>query len=144
MGMVRYPVSVVDHKKTTKDPLQDDVNDLKEFRDEQEIVIPNNVISGIKEIENFLANTSDADTLVNLLTTLTESLTAAINKKYTKPQDGIPSSHLAEPVRNLLNLAGTALQDADLAAVLETMQMDEHSGDITLQYDNGETEQVEQ
>ena len=144
MGIVRYPVSVVDHKKTAKDPLQDDDNELKEFRDEQETVIPNNVISGIKEIENFLANTSDADTLVNLLTTLTESLTAAINKKYTKPQDGIPSSHLAEPVRNLLNLAGTALQDADLAAVLETMQMDEQSGDITLQYDNGETEQVEQ
>lgn len=144
MGIVRYPVSVVDHKETVKDPLQDDVNDLKKFRDEQETVIPDNVINGIKEIENFLANTSDANTLAQLLTTITESLTAAISAKYTKPQDGIPASHLAYPVRNLLNLAGTALQNADLAAVLDTMQMGEQSGDITLQYDNGETEQVEQ
>jgi len=144
MGIVRYPVSVVDHKETVKDPLQDDVNDLKEFRDKQETVIPDNVIKGIKEIENFLANTSDANTLAQLLTTLTESLTVAINAKYTKPDGGIPSSDLAEAVRNLLGLAGTALQDADLAAVLDTMQMDEQSGDITLKYDNGETEQVEQ
>lgn len=144
MGIVRYPVSVVDHKETVKDPLQDDVNDLKEFRDKQETVIPDNVIKGIKEIENFLANTSDANTLAQLLTTLTESLTVAINAKYTKPDGGIPSSDLAEAVRNLLGLAGTALQDAGLAAVLDTMQMDEQSGDITLKYDNGETEQVEQ
>ena len=106
--MVRYPVSVVDHKETIKDPLQDDVNDLKEFRDEQEIVIPDNVISGIKEIENFLANTSDAQTLQQLLSMLSSAL-----RTY-------------------------------LTGVLDTMQMDEQSGDITLQYDNGETEQAQE
>lgn len=142
--MIRYPVSVVDHKETIKDPLQDDVNELKEFRDEQDAVIPDNVISGIKEIENFLANTSDAQTLVQLLTALTDSLTSAISAKYAKPTAGIPSSDLAEAVQNLLTLAGTALQQSDLASVLDTMQMDEQSGDITLQYDNGVTEQTEE
>ena len=144
MGIVRYPVSVVDHKETIKDPLQDDVNELKEFRGEQDAVIPDNVIKGIKEIENFLANTSDANTLAQLLTVLTDSLTTAINAKYTKPQSGIPASDLAEAVRNLLTLAGTALQEPDLAAILDTMQMDEDTGDITLQYDNGIEEQAEE
>lgn len=144
MGIIRYPISVVDHKETIKDPLQDDVNELKEFRDEQNAVIPDNVIKGIKEIENFLANTPDAQTLVQLLTALTDSLTSAISAKYTKPNAGIPSSDLAEAVQNLLTLAGTALQQSDIASVLDTMQMDEQSGDITLQYDNGVTEQAEE
>lgn len=81
--IIRYPVSVVDHLKTIKDPVQDDVNELKEFRDEQQAVVPDNIIKGVKEIENFLANTSDSETLVHLLETLTSSIVSEIPTKVS-------------------------------------------------------------
>ena len=103
-GIVRYPTSVIDHKETAKDPLQDDVNALKDFRSEQETAIPNNVIKGIREMENFLSGTTDAKTLQQLF-----SMFSATTRAY-------------------------------IASVINTMQMDEESGDITIQYDNGETD----
>lgn len=112
--MVRYPVSVVDHKETIKDPLQDDVNALNEFKNEQETTIPDNVIKGVKEIENFLKNTSDATTLVAML----ESL---ISNYYTKSQTD-------EAITQ------------NVAQVLNTFEVDEESGDITIEYDDGQTE----
>ena len=132
------------HKNITKESLQKDIDKVSDWQAEQETAIPDNVIKGIREIENFLANTPDTETLANLLTTLTDSLTRAIAAKYTRPSSGIPSSDLTQAVQNLLTLASTALQQSDLAAILDTMQMNESTGDITLQYDNGIEEQAEE
>lgn len=63
-GILRYPVSVVDHKETIKDPVQDDVNELKDWKTDQETEIPDGQIKGIKEIEDFLEGSDDATTLI--------------------------------------------------------------------------------
>ena len=110
-GIVRYPTSVIDHKKQSEDPVQQDVDALKEWKEQQETAIPDNVINGIKEIENFLANTPDTETLAELLSSLTTSLTTAISAKYTKPNTGIPKSDLSESVQTSLGKADSALQE---------------------------------
>ena len=63
-GILRYQVSVVDHKETIKDPVQDDVNELKDWKTDQETEIPDGQIKGIKEIEDFLTGSDDATTLI--------------------------------------------------------------------------------
>lgn len=110
---------------------QEEVDVIKDWKQEQESVIPDNVVKGIKEIENFLMNVSDNKTLEGLLTTLTESLTAAIAAKEDRIQD-------LATIRSNAEAGATAVQQSDLAAFIDSVQMDEDTGDITIEYDNGE------
>ena len=98
------------HKEITKESLKKDLEKVSDWQAEQEAVVPDNVIRGIKEIENFLANTSDTETLSTLLSTLTNSLTTAIRLKYTKPSGGIPNTDLSSDVQNSLVKANSAFQ----------------------------------
>ncbi|MBR2291708.1 MAG: hypothetical protein IJ868_05275 [Prevotella sp.] len=66
-GIVRYPVSVVDHKKSVQDPMQDEVNALKEYVAGQQARKPDNTIEGTAEIEDFLQGTTDSEKLNQLL-----------------------------------------------------------------------------
>lgn len=94
-----------------KDPIKEDVCELKDWRRQQETAVPDGVINGIKEIVDFLANTPDTGTLASLLSNLTNQLTAAINAKYTKPISGIPKSELAASVQASLEKADSSIQD---------------------------------
>lgn len=81
---------------------REDIDKLEGWKTEQETVIPDGVIKGIKELENFLSGTSDNATLAAILRTLTEAISDAIAAKYTKPGDGIPATDLSEEVNLIL------------------------------------------
>ena len=68
--------------------------ELKEWQDNQEKEIPDGVIKGVKEIEDFLATAPDSENIY----------------QYSQ---------------------------ALLATTIDTMEMDEESGDITISYDDG-------
>ena len=68
--------------------------ELKEWQDNQEKEIPDGVIKGVKEIEDFLAIAPDSENIY----------------QYSQ---------------------------ALLATTINTMEMDEESGDITISYDDG-------
>ena len=99
---VRIPV----HRNS----VQNDVNELKEWKEEQESPVPDGVVRGIKEIENFLSGVMDSESLTVLIDNLTASLTMAINSRYAKPTGGIPSSDMTADVQQSLRKANTALQ----------------------------------
>lgn len=109
-GRVIYPTSIIDHKKSSQTPEHEDITELKEWKEQQESAIPDDVIKGIKEVENFLAGSPDTETLANLLSALTDSLSSAIAAKYSKPSSGIPKTDLDTAVQSSLALADSALQ----------------------------------
>ena len=110
-GVVRYPVSVIDHIKQSEDPAQKDIDELKEWQQSQDTAVPDNVIEGVKEIENFLAGSPDTETLSHLLSALTNSLNASIAAKYVLPLSGIPKTDLAISVQSSLDKAESAIQE---------------------------------
>lgn len=59
---------------STTDELENKVNDLEKWKGEQETALPDGVIKGIKEIENFLSGNSDSEQLAVLLANLADSL----------------------------------------------------------------------
>lgn len=67
-------------------------------------------IDTFREIVSFLDSVEDTETLAGIIA----GLNTAIAAKYTKPETGIPASDLAQAVRNLLALAGTAVQPSTL------------------------------
>lgn len=86
-GIVRYPVSVARQPEAeTGGASQQDVEALKEWKEQQTAVTPDGVVKGLKEIENFLANTSDGQTLAQLLSALTTSMQNEIAKKVNKSE----------------------------------------------------------
>ena len=94
-----------------RNKLQDDVDSLKAWERDQEKTVPDNVIKGIAEIENFLSGNSDSETLAAMIRNLADSLTDLISTKYKKPDGGIPKDDLSQQVRQSLDKADTALQD---------------------------------
>ena len=117
------------------------VNELSDWKNEQQAVIPDEVIKGVKEIENFLANTSDNTTLVQLLNTLTDSLVTAISRKQDIIADLSDirrgASAGATALANLVNYYNKQETQAVITQVLDTFEVDEDTGDITIQYDDG-------
>ncbi len=74
-------------------------------------------IDTYNEIKDFLDGFDVNDpTLVNQLLALSNAIAA----KYTKPGTGIPASELAQAVRDLLALAGTAVQPSTLNGYVTT------------------------
>ena len=67
-------------------------------------------INTFREIVAFLDSVENTETLAGIIA----GLNTAIAAKYTKPETGIPASDLAQAVRNLLALAGTAVQPSAL------------------------------
>lgn len=130
-GIVRYPISVIDHIKQSQDPASEDVAELKEWKEQQESAVPDNVIKGIREMENFLKNIPDTETLTQLLSALTTSLNTAIAARYTKPQGGIPKSDLTTEVQASLAKADSALQSHQSLTGYATEQWVENKGYLT-------------
>lgn len=67
-------------------------------------------INTFNEIVAFLDSVENTETLAGIIA----GLNAAIAAKFTKPETGIPASDLAQAVRDLLALAGTAVQPSTL------------------------------
>lgn len=121
------------------------VNELTGWKDEQQAVIPDEIVKGIKEIEKFLENTSDATTLAQLLSTLTESLASAISQKQNIIADLSDIRSGADAgERAIIALANyytktetdNAITHA-ITQVLDTLEINEETGDITIEYDDG-------
>ena len=73
-------------------------------------------IKTFNEIIAFLDNIEDTSTLQGIIAGLNTSIAA----KYTKPSTGIPTTDLAQAVRDLLALAGTAVQPSALNGYVTT------------------------
>lgn len=111
-GIVRYPVSVAKQPESSQADGLKDLEKLNEWKEQQTSSVPDGVIKGIKEIEEFLANTSDAETLQQMLSSLTQSIQRALSANKS-----------------------------EIIGVIESFNVDEDSGDITIEYDNGETKE---
>jgi len=77
-------------------------------------------IESFNEIVAFLENVSDSSTLQGIIAGLNTSIAA----KFTKPETGIPASDLAQAVRDLLALAGTAVQPSTLNGYVTTSTLE--------------------
>ena len=78
-------------------------------------------IDTYNEIKDFLDGFDVNDpTLVNQLLVLSNAIAA----KYTKPETGIPATDLAQAVRDLLALAGTAVQPSALNGYVTTSTLE--------------------
>ena len=113
---------------------REDIDELEGWKTEQETVIPDGVIKGIKELENFHSGTSDNTTLAAILRTLTESLSEMIAAKYTKPYGGIPATDMSEEV-NLILAKVNAINYKDVyvgagGTVQDVMVAGNHHNDV--------------
>lgn len=79
-------------------------------------------IKTFNEIIAFLDNIEDTSTLQGIIA----GLNTAIAAKYTKPGTGIPASDLAQAVRDLLALAGTAVQPSALNGYVTTSTLSDY------------------
>ena len=77
-------------------------------------------IRTFNEIIAFLDNIEDSSTLAGIIAGLNTSIAG----KYTKPGTGIPASDLAQAVRDLLALAGTAVQPSALNGYVTTSTLE--------------------
>ena len=77
-------------------------------------------INTFREIVAFLDSVENTETLAGIIA----GLNTAIAAKYTKPGTGIPASDLAQAVRDLLALAGTAVQPSTLNGYVTTSTLE--------------------
>lgn len=77
-------------------------------------------IDTFNEIVAFLDSVEDTETLAGIIA----GLNTAIAAKYTKPDAGIPATDLAQAVRDLLALAGTAVQPSALNGYVTTSTLE--------------------
>jgi len=77
-------------------------------------------INTFNEIVAFLDSVENTETLAGIIA----GLNTAIAAKYTKPGTGIPASDLAQAVRDLLALAGTAVQPSALNGYVTTTTLE--------------------
>lgn len=77
-------------------------------------------INTFNEIVAFLDSVENTETLAGIIA----GLNTAIAAKYTKPDAGIPATDLAQAVRNLLALAGTAVQPSALNGYVTTSTLE--------------------
>ena len=77
-------------------------------------------IDTFREIVAFLDSVENTETLAGIIAGLNTSIAA----KYTKPGTGIPASDLAQAVRDLLALAGTAVQPSTLNGYVTTSTLE--------------------
>ena len=77
-------------------------------------------INTFNEIVAFLDSVENTETLAGIIA----GLNTAIAAKYTKPGTGIPASDLAQAVRDLLALAGTAVQPSTLNGYVTTSTLE--------------------
>jgi len=115
-----------------------EVEDLKEWQEEQQTAHLDGVVKGIKELEDFLSGTSDGDTFAALISNLTTQLSNAITTKYTKPVIGIPKSDLASAVQQSLEKADSALQEHQSLDEYATKEWVDDQGYLTEHQDISE------
>lgn len=72
---------------SVKGELEEDVRELQDFKEEQQDVIPDTVIKGIAEIQNFLEGISDKEKLTELFSNLQAAIAQALSNKQDTISD---------------------------------------------------------
>ena len=107
----------------------DTYNEIKEFLDGFDVNDPNlseqltTLFTNVNDLVAAMPNKAST-TQVNNLQTAVTNLQTALAGKYTKPETGIPETHLAQAVRDLLALAGTAVQPSTLNGYVTTSTLE--------------------